>query len=75
MNKKGNYSLATFLAEHIEKENIISELFKLFNVDCITRCQFNPSVLDNLIKEFNENIIQISSLDYTVVYQNNKEKL
>ena len=52
---KNNCSLTKFLAENIEKENIISEVFKLFNVDCITRCQFNPSVLDNLIKKFNEN--------------------
>lgn len=52
---KKNYMMAKFLTENIEKENIISEVFKLFSVDCITRCQFEPTVLDNLIKEFNEN--------------------
>ena len=31
MNKKGNYSLATFLAEHIEKENIIVLILKDLN--------------------------------------------
>ena len=75
MNKKGNYSLATFLAEHIEKENIISELFKLFNVDCITRCQFNPSVLDNLIKEFNENEdIDVSVLETIIAFIKSEHK-
>lgn len=52
---KNNYSLATLLVEQFEKENIISEVFKLFNVDCIKRCQLNPSVLDGLIKKFNQN--------------------
>ncbi len=52
---KNNCALAVFLAEHTEKEKIISEIFKLFNVDCIKRCQFNPSALDNLIKKFNDN--------------------
>ena len=52
---KNNYALATFLIEYTEKQNIISEAFKPFNVDCIKRCQLNPSVLDDLIKKFNEN--------------------
>lgn len=52
---KKNSTLATFLTEYVEKENIISELFKLFNIDCIKRCQLNPSVMDDLINRFNEN--------------------
>jgi predicted glycosyltransferase len=52
---KNNDSLAKFLAENIEKENIISKIFMLFDVDSIQKCQLNPSELDNLIKKFNEN--------------------
>ncbi|MBQ9975605.1 MAG: hypothetical protein IJP16_03770 [Clostridia bacterium] len=51
---KSSCALAAFLAERVEKESIISEVFSLFNVDCITRCQINPSVLDNLVRRFNE---------------------
>lgn len=54
MNEKCNCSLANFLAECIEKENIIAEVFKLFNIDCIKKCSLNPSTLDSLIKKFNE---------------------
>jgi len=72
---KNNCSLTKFLAENIEKENIISEVFKLFNVDCITRCQFNPSVLDNLIKKFNENDeCDISILEEIITFIKGEQK-
>lgn len=69
MNNKSNYSFAAYLAENVVKENIISEIFKNFNVDCITRCQLNPSTLDNLIKKFNEcDGIDISVIDEIITF-------
>ena len=72
---KKNYMVAKFLTENIEKENIISEVFKLFSVDCITRCQFEPTVLDNLIKEFNENDeCDISILEEIITFIKGEQK-
>ncbi len=72
---KNNSILAAFLAEHIEKENIICELFKLFSVDCITRCQFNPSVLDSLIKRFNENDgVDLAILEEIIIFIKSEQK-
>ena len=72
---KKNCVLAKFLTENIEKENIISEVFKLFSVDCITRCQFEPTVLDNLIKEFNENDeCDISILEEIITFIKGEQK-
>ena len=45
--------LAVFLSENIDKNEIISELFKIFNVNCIDRCVGDPAVLDALIQKFN----------------------
>ena len=45
--------LAVFLSENIDKDEIISELFKIFNVNCIDRCVGDPAVLDALIQKFN----------------------
>lgn len=72
---KNNYSLATLLVEQFEKENIISEVFKLFNVDCIKRCQLNPSVLDGLIKKFNQNSeCDISVLEEIISFIKSEQK-
>lgn len=48
------YSLAEFLSKNVEKEDIITEIFKLFDIDCLERAHFTPSALDKLIKSFNE---------------------
>ena len=45
--------LACFIAENVEKDNIISEIFELFKIDCLERCGFNPSEFDGMIEEFN----------------------
>lgn len=72
---KNNSVLAKFLSENVEKENIISEVFKLFNVDCITRCQFAPSELDSLIKAFNENDkCDISVLEEIITFIKGEQK-
>ncbi len=51
---KNNSTLAEYLAEHVEKENITSELFNIFNIDCLERCHIEPSHLDGLIKKIYE---------------------
>ncbi len=72
---KNNCALATFLAERVEKENIISEVFNLFNVDCVTRCQINPSVLDNLVKRFNESEgVDVSLLEEIITFIKSEQK-
>ena len=72
---KNNCVLSAFLAEHVEKENIISEVFSLFNVDCITRCQINPSVLDDLVKRFNEsNGVDIALLEEIITFIKSEQK-
>lgn len=75
MKNNKNYLLAAFLAEHIEKENIVSELFKLFDIDCLERCHFEPSVLDSLINRFNENAeCDISVLEEFIEFIKFKQK-
>lgn len=72
---KNNYALAAFFAENTLKENIIPEIFKLFNIDCIKRCQLNPSVLDKLINEFNKNdVCDISILEKIITFIKSEQK-
>ncbi|MBE5761485.1 MAG: helix-turn-helix domain-containing protein [Clostridiales bacterium] len=72
---KNIFTLANYLAENIEKENIISELFDLFNVDCMKRCQLNPSELDRLIRKFNEgNDCDISVLADIITFIKGEQK-
>ncbi len=52
---KESHSLATFLAEHTQKENIIPEIFRFFNIDCLEKCNMNPTDFDNLIIKFIDN--------------------
>ncbi len=56
MNAKilDNYKLADFFATNFEKNNIISAIFDHFRLDCLDRCNINPSRLDELIRKFNE---------------------
>jgi len=72
---KNSSALATFLAERVEKENIISEVFKLFQVDCIARCQLNPSFLDGLIKRFNESdFVDVEVLEEIITFIKSEQK-
>lgn len=72
---ENNCALAKFLTENIEKENIISEVSKLFNMDCLARCQFDPSVLDSLINNFNENDeCDISLLEEIITFIKSEHK-
>ena len=59
MNGKSdkNELLAVFLTENIEKNEIISEIFRMFNINCIDRCTRDPGVLDDLIHKFNKSQI------------------
>jgi len=47
--------LAKLFIEKNEKENIISELFNFFGVDCVARCNIDPASLDRLVSEFENN--------------------
>ncbi len=44
--------LALFFANNIEKEDIIAAIFNHFRLDCLERCNINPSQLDELINKF-----------------------
>lgn len=44
--------LAMFFAQNEEKDNIISAIFNHFRLDCLERCNINPSQLDELIRKF-----------------------
>lgn len=56
MDKKylNSRNIAMLFAENTEKENIISSIFDNFRLDCLERCNINPSQLDDLIRKFNE---------------------
>lgn len=56
MNNKtfDSYTLAEFFASNTEKEDIIVAVFDFFRLDCVERCNINPSKLDSLIRKFNE---------------------
>lgn len=43
-------------AENIEKENIISTIFDYFRLDCLEKCNINPTQLDDHIRKFNERV-------------------
>ncbi len=45
--------LALFFADNTEKEDIIAAIFNHFRLDCLERCNINPSQFDKLIREFN----------------------
>ena len=47
-----NRDLAMFFADNEEKENVISAIFNHFRLDCLERCNINPSRLDELIRNF-----------------------
>ena len=49
-----NRDLAMFFAENEEKENIIAAIFNHFRLDCLNRCNINPSQLDELIRKFDQ---------------------
>lgn len=44
--------LALFFADNTEKEDIIGAIFNHFRLDCLERCNINPSQLDELIRKF-----------------------
>ena len=46
--------LAKFFAENIEKENIVAAIFNHFRLDCVERCNLNPSQFDALVRNLNE---------------------
>ena len=46
--------LARLFIEKNNKENIISELFNFFGVDCIARCSIDPCILDKLVSDFEQ---------------------
>ncbi|MBE6689278.1 MAG: helix-turn-helix domain-containing protein [Ruminococcaceae bacterium] len=46
--------IAEFLANNFEKEEIIPEIFEFFKIDCMERCSFDPSQLDEKIMKFND---------------------
>ncbi len=72
---KNNREFAVFLSEHIEKENIISEIFNVFDVDCVKRCAFNPCELDSLINEFNQkNECDVSVLEKIIAFIKSEQK-
>lgn len=58
MNSKilNSRNLAMLFAENIEKENIISTIFDYFRLDCLERCNINPTQLDDHIRKFNERV-------------------
>ena len=49
-----NRDLAMIFAENEEKENIIAAIFNHFRLDCLNRCNINPSQLDELIRNFDQ---------------------
>ena len=51
---KNTRALAEYLALNLNKEEIIPEIMRLFNLDCLQRCFLNPSQLDALIRSFCE---------------------
>lgn len=53
-NMLNSCDFAAFLAENINKENVIPAIFDYFRLDCFERCNINPLKLDGLIKKFNE---------------------
>ena len=46
--------IADFLAKSFEKEEIISEIFEFFKMDCLEKRSFDPSRLDEMIMKFND---------------------
>ncbi len=58
MNSKilNSRNLAMLFAENIEKENIISTIFDYFRLDCLEKCNINPTQLDDHIRKFNERV-------------------
>ncbi len=56
MNNKipNSRDLAIFFADSTEKDNIIAAIFDHFRLDCLERCNINPSKLDALVRKFNE---------------------
>lgn len=54
-NKKiTNLQLANFFINNCDKDNIISEVFDFFKIDCLIRTSFNPDTLDKQICDFNK---------------------
>lgn len=49
-----SHTLAVFLSKNMDKENIIPEIFRIFNIDCLEKCNMNPTDFDNLISRFIE---------------------
>lgn len=70
-----NLLFAKFLAENEEKDNIIPELFKFFNIDCIERCRLEPSRLDSMIAEFNKKTeCDIYALEEIITFIKDRQK-
>lgn len=44
--------LALFFISNKEKDDVIAAIFEFFRLDCIERCNINPSQLDELINKF-----------------------
>ena len=49
-----NRALAISFINNNEKKNIIAAVFDYFQLDCLQRCNINPTQLDKLIREFND---------------------
>lgn len=74
-NSKKNYSLTNYFAENVDKDKIIYEIFKLFDINCIDRCKLDPMRLDSLICQFNESEkCDISVLEEIISLIRSKQK-
>ena len=51
-NNLSSRDLAKLFIENTEKDTVIATVFNHFRLDCIERCNINPSELDELIKKF-----------------------
>ena len=49
-----NRDFAKLLLSNNEKEDIIATIFDYFQLDCLERCNINPSQFDELVREFND---------------------
>lgn len=56
MRKKtvNSRDLAKFFADNIERENIVAAIFNHFRLDCVERCNMDPSQFDALVRKLNE---------------------
>ncbi|MBO5019987.1 MAG: helix-turn-helix transcriptional regulator, partial [Clostridia bacterium] len=49
-----NRGLAKLLLSNTEKGDVIATVFDSFQLDCLERCNINPSQFDELIRKFND---------------------